>query len=54
MVTLISTAEYDTDFATQSIWERIHDSLNDDEGICYYNDTLVASNTGAFPDLIVY
>lgn len=54
MITFISTAGYDMDIASQIIWEKIQASLNDDEGICYFKDTLVASNTGALPDLIAY
>lgn len=54
MINLISTYDYNTDIASKTIWERINSSLSDDEGVCYYKDTLVTSNTDAPPDLIAY
>lgn len=55
MINLIPTSDYAQDIASQSIWKRIEERFSsEEEGFCYYKDTLVASNTGSLPELVVY
>jgi superfamily I DNA and RNA helicase len=54
MINIMPSADYENDIASQTIWKWIQDGLQDEEGVCYYKDTLVESNTGTFPELVIY
>ena len=54
MINLLPSSGYDQDVASQTVWKKIDEVFKTDEGFCYYKDTLVASNSGSLPELVVY
>jgi len=54
MINLLPSSGYDQDVASQIVWKKIDEVFKDDEGFCYYKDTLIASNSGTLPELVVY
>ncbi len=54
MIEFISTTDFELDTASHAIAQRLREVFKNEDGFSYYKDTLITTNTGVVPEIIIY